>query len=1150
MNNNDVSGINCAYGVHDWIDGHGNSGVQLVSQQHIRTRTTAVDSLFETGYRPHALGTFLTGCSDPPAMRKICVGVDSQLVQVTLDEIDSYFAWCKSENLVKDYVIIRLTVRDETEQTWGQVSTIITAAKQLAISRRDLFVAIGSTAVPDIVGFAAAVYRRSTPWIWVPTDLHGIIRCSSIDTKLSVHHFSRGNTDHKSLLTLCHPPMASFYDSHVLHYLSIRETTRRLVEMIDIAVHNDKELFSHLETWTENILTVGQSTAYLGTAVEHASRMPTGKVGNLFRGNGSELSSVKLVDEVTRAIKHINETCLPHDDAGCISTAIALVSALLFHKGLQSRTDLERVLNLLAKTGLPLYGKGLEAGKLFQCIFGKIREQAGVSSLTVPASVGQCVHLDVGDISPDDLAAALLLLHHQYPRMPPQVIEQDQISLNLGATESQNGSNKDVSSEQFTTENTRYHVASVAGIFSPTNLTLVQDYCAAGDYRRKRRVLIVVDDKVGNSAASDIDAYFQTHRSAIETFCIHFMHVVGTEKDMNSVIDVIEAGMKLQLSENDLIIVVGGGTLMDVVGFSASMFRGGIPYIRIPTTLVGMIDAGVGAKVGVDYDGHKSLIGRFYAPVACLNDPEAFLPTLPRREFACGLAESIKMGILKSPRLFYLLEQYHRTGTYNEHTQELMHISIRTMLEELQPNLYEHNLRRLVDFGHEFGHIIESRSGHRIPHGECVAMGIAISSHLSWQKGVLGEAELQRILTCLVDLGLPIYTTQHDSCNPVVLLNKICTDGAAKKDVQHTIMERMHHTLLKLGSGRSKTDGLLFNRVSDNEQLISNPTSYPHQSRIPRTTSIVDPSGDIGSSLAIFLMRNNTRILCFTQSELRDFLLVPSALFTFTFTPFYQQRSRWPVPFSYYVLQSRTTHHGKAHPLFPPHLALYPAQLVPKTISSRTLSATLGRNDHEIPQPGSGNSGTIFSVHENVDGSADNAASRGVPRFFIPAEGSREPQTSVDLEYLNPCVKVQNAHLTGTTIVERIDMQYNSTKTGSSPPSVADPDRFMSLLMVGPRETTTPYTLDATSLGRSLRLSMRSESDKIDYATLDNAENNDTAWKVIGVELGFDGCLRRCRCFGDRMNLSSKALLFGRDANALEEQLAGLVPLTEADYVV
>lgn len=229
-------------------------------------------------------------------------------------------------------------------------------------------------------------------------------------------------------------------------------------------------------------------------------------------------------------------------------------------------------------------------------------------------------------------------------------------------------------------------------------------------------------------------------------------------------------------------MAIGSGTLMDIVGFAAAIYKGGIQYIRIPTTLVGIIDTSVGVKVGVNLGDHKSIIGRYYTPVACLNDPATFLVTLPRREFTCRLAEAIKMAVVKSSRLFNLIERYHSNVRYNTHTHELIVISIRTILEELQPNLHEKNLCRLINFGHEFRHIVESVARHEISYSGCVGIGIGISTFLAHLKGILSRADLERILDLILDMMLPIFVTDYDCCNPDILWAKICTDGIKHKD--------------------------------------------------------------------------------------------------------------------------------------------------------------------------------------------------------------------------------------------------------------------------------------------------------------------------------------------------------------------------------
>jgi len=720
MDGNDVTGNSNSYGVHDWIDAYGNIGTELSCERSIQTRIAAVSGLFDIGH--HASGKILLDCFKSTVLRSICIGIDGQLPQEKRSRIEAYFAWCKAESVIESYSIVPLVVCETSEKTWKGVCTIVAAAKNLGLKRRDLFFAIGSTAVTDIVGFAAATYRRSAPWVWVPTDPEGIKRCYDIHDKVSLHYTSRDDSEvgeQVTYLAFCHPPVASFYD------------------IIDL-------------------------------------------------------------------------------------------------EALQQRPD---------------------------------------------------------------------------------------------ATDARSCASDGAFYEQTTVTDTCYHVSTVSGIFDSANTTLIRNYCASTTPGFKRKILIVVDDKVGAGAAADIESYFQTHGDSLEAFSIMTTPVASTEKDMDAVFDVIDASMKLELSPDDLMIVVGGGTLMDIVGFAAAMLKGGIPYIRIPTTLVGMIDAGIGAKVGVNFGNHKSLVGHYYAPVACLNDPEKFLATLPRREFVCGLAEAVKMALLASPRLFEAIINYHRTGGYNEHTDEVMYIAIRTMLEELQPNLYEHSLRRLVDFGHEFGHIVESHAHHEIPHGECVSMGMSISSHLACQKGILAEAELNEILDGLLGLGLPIYTTENDACNPDVLWNKISTDGTGSKDgmlwlaipeaigkggfidyitdinrdmIEKTVRDlRDHQTQYRShvnGTGMQETangNGAHSNGISDdllsnalngdhavsngnghhgsgesqlndatNRNQDSNGVSHLRGSRVPFKASIIGASGDIGLSLAQHLMQNNIGVLC------------------------------------------------------------------------------------------------------------------------------------------------------------------------------------------------------------------------------------------------------------------------------------------------
>lgn len=220
------------------------------------------------------------------------------------------------------------------------------------------------------------------------------------------------------------------------------------------------------------------------------------------------------------------------------------------------------------------------------------------------------------------------------------------------------------------------------------------------------------------------------------------------------------------LDRNGLIVGFGGGVVMDIACFAASMIRRGIGYVKIPTTLVGQVDAGIGIKGGVNYAEKKSFLGCFYAPETVLVQP-AFLNTLDKSHLSAGIAEMLKMAIIADARLFNLIEQHSEAfltsgfmAPAGEANDALIQ-SINLMLDELRPNLTEQaSYERPVDFGHTFGPALEAAIGFSIPHGFTVAIDMALSAALSVGLGRLSEDELNRILACLDAAGLPVW---HDS---------------------------------------------------------------------------------------------------------------------------------------------------------------------------------------------------------------------------------------------------------------------------------------------------------------------------------------------------------------------------------------------------
>jgi 3-dehydroquinate synthetase len=280
-----------------------------------------------------------------------------------------------------------------------------------------------------------------------------------------------------------------------------------------------------------------------------------------------------------------------------------------------------------------------------------------------------------------------------------------------------------------------------------------------------RRCLVVTSETVNALYGRQIEDYFRLWFED-DQFRILALPVNENKKNIEAVVNVCREANRFCLGRRSLFVAVGGGVLMDIVGMASSIYMRKLDYVRIPTTLVGQVDAGVGLKTGVDFEGSKNFIGTFHPPAAVLNDFR-FLRTLDAEEIRNGLAEITKMAIVADAELFSLLENvsknivnYYITGTNVELTQKINIISVMRMLEQLQSDPYEKNLARMVDFGHTFGPFLEMYTGHRIKHGRAVALDMAISAEISYLLGRASAELHDRILKLLVDFGFHLYDNE------------------------------------------------------------------------------------------------------------------------------------------------------------------------------------------------------------------------------------------------------------------------------------------------------------------------------------------------------------------------------------------------------
>ena len=235
-------------------------------------------------------------------------------------------------------------------------------------------------------------------------------------------------------------------------------------------------------------------------------------------------------------------------------------------------------------------------------------------------------------------------------------------------------------------------------------------------------------------------------------------------KTVEQALGVCERAQQVGLDRSGLLVGIGGGICTDIVTVAASWIRRGIGYIRVPTTLVGQVDAGIGIKGAVNCFQKKNYLGCFYPPRAVIVTPP-FLETLQRKHLCEGFAEIIKMAIVRDDRLFEILSSHSRQlliGSFagsEVMLDEILNRSICGMLDELQPNIYEDiNHQRVVDFGHTFSPALEVASHYSISHGEAVAIDMALSAVLGDKLGIASPKLSTQILQLLLDFGLPIWS--------------------------------------------------------------------------------------------------------------------------------------------------------------------------------------------------------------------------------------------------------------------------------------------------------------------------------------------------------------------------------------------------------
>jgi 3-dehydroquinate synthase len=252
-------------------------------------------------------------------------------------------------------------------------------------------------------------------------------------------------------------------------------------------------------------------------------------------------------------------------------------------------------------------------------------------------------------------------------------------------------------------------------------------------------------------------------------------------KDWSTLATITSGLARLNIKRGTPIVALGGGSVGDVAGLAASLFKRGCPIIHLPTTLLAQADSAIGGKTAIDADGQKNLVGTFHHPLLVVADP-SLLETLDARQMRSGYAEVVKYGLIDDPRFFAWCEangQALLDGDSAARQSAIQHcVRAKARFVAADPDDLS-GTRALLNFGHTFGHAIEAVAGHSILHGEAVAAGMALAFRFSAELGLCPQEDVDRVESHLRSVGLPasLGSSPPDDVLQAMAADKKATSG-------------------------------------------------------------------------------------------------------------------------------------------------------------------------------------------------------------------------------------------------------------------------------------------------------------------------------------------------------------------------------------
>ncbi len=324
------------------------------------------------------------------------------------------------------------------------------------------------------------------------------------------------------------------------------------------------------------------------------------------------------------------------------------------------------------------------------------------------------------------------------------------------------------------------------------------------------KVLLVVDNKI---PAKNIQ---KIKKSLKKKIFLIFLKSNEKNKSQKNVDKIISFLLKNNFKRNDCIISIGGGIIGDLTGYAASIFKRGLLYVNIPTTLLAQVDSSIGGKTGINSKYGKNLIGSFYQPKLVISDI-SFLKSLPKREIFCGYAEIFKHSLISDRTFFNFLNKNIQKilNLESSYIEKSIYRSCIIKKKIVEKDFKEIGLRKILNFGHTFGHAYEASFGYssKLNHGEAVILGISSATKFSYQNKILNTKDHKLISDHIKKINNNLSLRNYFKKNSIKKVIKFMSNDKKNSDekVNLILLKKIGVTNFKNKFNLKKIENFLFN---------------------------------------------------------------------------------------------------------------------------------------------------------------------------------------------------------------------------------------------------------------------------------------------------------------------------------------------------